>query len=202
MSALLIESHYFPSIAYFHEIIKYDTIVLDDTENFTKQTYRNRAVILGANGKLNLVIPMDHHSKRSMSDIKVNYREGWDRIHRKSIESAYRKSPYFDYYGEEIIETLCRKETSLFAINYDILTTLFELLSLPQKILKKSDVEINDLVNLRNTISPKKKDRLYQFEPYHQVFGSVFTENLSILDLVFSLGPETALYLKSGISSK
>ena len=196
MSSCLIDLQYFPPISYFKEINKFNTVVLNDQENFQKQTYRNRCSILGANGKLNLSIPMNHGSERSMQKIELSYIERWYSIHIKSIESAYRKSPFYDYYADELLACINAQHLTLWDLNYDILSTLIDLISLDVVLEKKSEFKKNIEINLTNKIRPKKPEIIHQTTEYQQVFGDNFTQNLSIIDLIFCTGPEAIMYLQ------
>lgn len=197
MKAILSEAHYFPNISYFAQLIDADVLVLDDTENFQKQTYRNRCEIMGANGILKLIVPMNHRSSREIKKIEVSDTERWQQIHIKSITSAYRRGPFYDYYAEEILNCLDTHTKSLFELNYAIMTCLVESIGLDVSLHLKSEFTVSpdELSDLSNHILAKKQDVNLDYPRYHQVFESGFTPNLSLLDLLFNLGPETLDYL-------
>lgn len=198
MSSILIDLHYLPSISYFSKISKYKTVILEDRENFQRQTYRNRARILGANGSLNLSIPLNHKSARNISKTKISYTDNWSSVHVKSIESAYRRSPFYDYYSEEILLPIQSKKSLLWDLNYDILSILSQILNLECEFKKASDTKekkVFDADDFRNKIKPKKSLFTHETSDYQQVFSKSFTPDLSIIDLIFCTGPESVMYL-------
>lgn len=192
---------YFGPIDYYAEMVKSESLTIEAHENFQKQTYRNRMNILGANGKLMLNIPMLHESPRLIKDIQPSYEYDWQKEHYKSLKSAYRSSPYFEYYEDDLAPFYEKKEKYLFDINLKTLEFINQKLKLDLDIsttesYKKIDIE-NDF---RNQFSAKKNPQ-YQLPEYAQVFDEKFDfiEGLSILDLLFSEGPSAAVYLKNVI---
>lgn len=197
---VLIESQYFPPIAYFAEIASYKRLIINDKELFNKQSYRNRCTILGANGTLDLIAPVSHSSSRKMNKLELNYTDRWCTVHQRSIESAYRRSPYFEYFGEEILSILENKPQKLIDLNIAILSTVFKILEIETDILpasQLSDFEIENCIDLSNQIHPKKNYKNKEIRSYQQVFGKDFIPNLSILDPLFCIGKETINWIKS-----
>ena len=190
---------YFGPIDYFADIVKSENIDLEVCENFQKQSYRSRCNILGANGKLALTIPMEHHSGRSMKDIKPSYDHKWQKEHFKSLRSAYLSSPYFEYYEDEIASFYDKKEKFLLDLN--IKTIEFILSKIKTDTIVNHTEKYNlleDQFDFRNKYSAKKESNIV-FPEYVQVFDEKFgfTPGLSILDILFSEGPHAALYLKN-----
>src|SRR5690606_30225146 len=107
---MIFPAFYFGPISYFAQLIQQDEIQLEAFENYPKQTYRNRCFIQGANGKLRLVIPISHDGVRTFKDIKVSEDYPWRKEHLKSLESAYRSSPYYEYYEDRSEERRVGKE--------------------------------------------------------------------------------------------
>ena len=105
MNSILIESQYIGACSYWNILLKSSAITIDKEEHYTKRSYRNRAHILGANGLLRLSIPLERgkqqHSK--MKDVRISYNERWQDLHWQSFTSAYRRSPFFEYYEDEKI---------------------------------------------------------------------------------------------------
>ncbi|MEL7005978.1 MAG: WbqC family protein [Bacteroidota bacterium] len=99
---LLIEPHYFGNISFYKLIKQYDGIVWEVSDHFLKQTFRNRNVILTANGPLSLVVPVKYGNRTPYKSVSVDYSENWQKKHLRAIQSAYAKSPFFDYYISEI----------------------------------------------------------------------------------------------------
>lgn len=196
--SVTLPSCYFPPISYFLYLEKYTEGQLEIFENFQKQTYRNRAVILGANGKLDLIVPIQHNGKRIMKDLEIAYDFDWQKNHLKSIISAYRRSPYFEFYESQFVPLFEFKPTFLVDLNERILQTIFSILKWEPKldptIAYHKEVEGMDA---RMKFSPKKPFP-YSLTEYIQVFEDrfPFQENLSIFDLICNLGPESMNYIK------
>ncbi len=202
---LLLSTAYFPNIQYFSKIILKESFFIEVYENFPKQTFRNRCQILGPNGVADLIVPVikGRGGKTNTKDIKISYAEDWQRIHYQAIKSNYASAPFFDFYFEDIEPFFNKKYEYLIDFNSDILMTISELLSLDIKInytedfIPLNDVSFNDL---RFALSPKitLPDSTFSPESYIQVFEDrmEFMPNLSILDLIFNLGPESTDYIK------
>ena len=194
---------YFPPIEFYFHFINSEKTIFEKHEHFVKQSYRNRCIILGANGKLDLSIPIIHESNEhiKMSEVKICHNQKWQKLHWKSIESAYRSSPYFEFYEDEIRPLFEIKEEKLIDFNFCCFQILLKITGLENQIaFSESFIKSYDhtFVDLRSTLHPKKKSELV-FSEYHQVFTHKFgfTNNLSVLDLLFNKGPETQDYLLS-----
>lgn len=195
--AVLIELHYFPSIAWFSLVAQGDQIQLEQCEHFQKQTYRNRCRVLGANRVESLVVPLTgKHGKVRITEVLVDYKQRWRENHWRTIESAYRKSPYFEHYAEALHQVLFSKEPTLFELNMRILEACLHWLRLPVPLKRTVQYEthpVPGVLDCRNMVDVKYTSRLEgQFKsiPYQQVFGNNFFENLSIIDLIFCAGPD------------
>ena len=119
MKELVLSTSYFPSISYIRLLNEYEKVSIDIGEHFIKQTHRNRCVISGANGRLNLIVPSEKwKSNTAVRDIRISYSDNWQKLHWKSLESAYRSSPYFEYYEDKLREIVMgEKETYLVDLN-------------------------------------------------------------------------------------
>lgn len=196
-------SCYLPPIVYFKHWITANEIVIDVNEFFVKQTYRNRCTILGADGKLDLIVPIHkRNSKQLMKEVKISYDDNWKKNHWKSIESAYRSSPYFEFYEDEFFGFYHEKNYELLVeFNMDLIRLILKLLKKQDEFeLSKNYVEQTDgVIDFRNEISPKNKS-LNEFKQpeYIQVFSDKlgFQKNLSIIDLLFNEGPNSLAYLQ------
>lgn len=188
---------FFPPIEYFSVILKYDSFLIEDAENYRKQSYRNRTNILTANGVQSLAVPILHHSgKTPIRDVKIDYKTDWQRRHWKSIESAYNNSPFFLYYKDFISPFFQKRYPFLFDYNIEILDVLLHLIAPKKKILftgtYKKDYPPED--DFRELIHPKEAIQqnysLASTHRYTQVFDYKFgfTPHLSILDLLFNEG--------------
>jgi len=197
----IFSSHYLAPIEYYFHLINNKAVVIDIYENYVKQTYRNRCCILSPNGVQNLTIPLVKARQRNRTkNMKISYDDNWRKIHWKSLEAAYRSSPYFEYYEDEFYPFYHDKKYEyLTDFNWDLQQKIIELLSIDLHI-KKSDqyiTEANLTTDYRNSFSPKIESKL-KFTPYIQVFGdrNGFTPNMSILDLLFNEGPNSVNYMK------
>lgn len=176
--------------------------MLESFDNFTKQTYRNRAYIYAANGRLQLNIPVRYTQKNRQlyKDVEIAYDTDWQLIHKRSIESAYRTSAFFEFYEDELIPIYERKEKYLYDFNLKTIDVISQWLQTDfnYKFTKKFEPAPQGLRDKRDLVNAKKQSQI-KFEDYFQVFEDKhgFIENLSVLDLVCNLGPESLIYLSN-----
>lgn len=131
MPTTLLSTAYFPPIQYISKIKNSDNTIIEQWENFGKQSYRNRCIILTANGTMPLVVPVEKaNSKTLIKDLKITYATNWQKNHFKSIESAYKNSPYYDYYIDELMPFFEDKELFLFDYNTKILNTILDIINI------------------------------------------------------------------------
>tara|TARA_B100000287_G_C20544674_1_gene746067 strand:- start:468 stop:1091 length:624 start_codon:yes stop_codon:yes gene_type:complete len=193
-SKIILPTAYFGPISYYSKIIKNDTPLVEINENFVKQTIRNRCYISGSNGKLRLTIPKQKiNNTKSISSIKICYFENWQKNHWNAISSSYNSSPFFTYYKDELNVLFQKKEKYLIDLNNKAQNIILKILQYDKTIQQTSKYEkTGSFIDLRN----------YNWENdiiknYEQVFIEKieFLNNLSILDLIFNLGPESTNYL-------
>ncbi len=205
---ILLSTSYFAPVHYYARFIAHSKVYIEQFEHFNKQTYRNRAVILGGNGPITLIVPVikGRRPKIHVKDIKISYEMNWQRNQWQTIVSAYNSSPYFEYYFDEIKPFFEKKTTYLFDLNQEINETICELLDIENtSILTKNFEQVPKItLNFRETISPKNKtapDSAFQPAEYTQVFSDKFgfTPNLSILDLLFNEGPNSYTILEESL---
>lgn len=177
----------FPSVDFFSTLKTFDILVIDACENYQKRSYRNKYKILTANGPLTLSIPLQKgkNEKQLIKDVKISYEIDWVRNHLETIKSAYGKSAYFDYYFDPMELLLQKNLTYLFDLNGELLVQILEWLNF--------EIEISRSQEFLSATT----DFLNEAKTYPQVFESKFgfTPNLSIIDLMFNMGPESRLYL-------
>jgi len=181
---------YFPSISYLKLLYKFQPCTIDLKENFVKQSIRNRCEIVSANGRLKLIVPIQHNKlvKISSGEIKIDYTERWQTIHCRAIHSAYAHAPYFEDYFPAVKECIMENHNLLCSKNMAILALFGELLDLPfgHHLADAYTKEMKDDFRSYDFFLPEEG-----FKPYQQVFSytKAFEENLSLLDLLFNEGP-------------
>ncbi len=179
-------------------IVQSKSVELQVKGYYQKQTYRNRTSIYGANGTLSLVIPIKKNkTKERLQDQKaeISFEEPWQQNHWKSFVTAYRSSPFFEFYEDELKAIFFNKTKLLVEFNIALLKMLFDWLDIEKSINISSETpEYNRRAN--DLISAKKECSI-GLPNYPQVFNSKlgFIPNLSVLDLIFNLGPESIDYL-------
>lgn len=201
---LLIELHYLPCIQFFVYLASFEKTVIDLSAIYTKQTYRNRCRINGANKIEDLIIPV---KKNKHPHIAIDYGQKWHTKHLRAIQSAYGKAPFFEYYADELFEIFNKKQISLLDLNKELLTKCLEILDLDLELNYSELINLegeNQLYDARNEINPKNtisKNSIYMPESYFQVFGNNFVNNLSIIDLIFCEGPQARHFIQKSCTS-
>lgn len=190
-----------PNLDFFKLLLNKKIVFLEAFENFSRQTFRNRFEIAAANGVQKLVVPIEKSSmpKVLMKDVRISYDEDWQRKHWRAIVSAYNSSPFFLYYQDEFKAVFKYRYEKLVDFNLALLKLFINLLSLgvELKFTTSFDNPVNANMDFRYQFEKKNKNLFQIYPPYYQVFKDKngFIENLSIIDLLFNLGPESKTYL-------
>jgi hypothetical protein len=198
---IILSTQYFGNIEYFTHIHRSKEVLIEVNDHFEKQTLRNRNTILGANGPLHLIVPLVRRGQRiPTKEVKIENEHPWQRLHWRSLESAYRRSAYFEYYEHHFTPFFTEQYDSLLTLNKAILTKLCSLLGVTTSLNYTSSYEksYDDYTDLRIISNPKKHESIeFPKQPYIQVFEerNGFIPNVSILDLLFSEGPRSKDFL-------
>lgn len=197
---IIIHPSYFPSVSHFVAIAKADIVTFEMEDNFQKQTNRNRMYIYSSNGIQLLNVPIKHtkNAHQRTKDVKLETAFDWQKQHFKSLEAAYRTSPFFEYFEDDIAPIFQKKHTFLMDLNLETMSIVSKCLRLEFDYTETDEYfhEVTDKADFRNLINGKKDTAV--LERYTQVFGEKhgYLNNLSILDLLFNEGRYALDYLK------
>ncbi len=216
---LTVKSYYAPCIEYFHLIAKAKKITIDINENYQKQSYRNRCYISNSQGIQKLIVPtINSHKKTIIKDIKIDNKVLWNKVHWKSIATAYGKAPYFIHYENQIAKLYNKKFTFLIDLNLSFIELFLKILKitipisftsqynnsaisldLPKKSFlddekaqgNENSLLVNPKLKIDVEIEKESDPSVSQsfFPKYQQVFGKKFIPNLSIIDALMSSRP-------------
>jgi len=200
-NGVVLPMFYLPPVEYFMALNKYKfDVLIERNEHFPKQTYRNRANIYSPDGILALTVPVVKGSKNHtcIKDVRISYEFNWQRLHWMSLQACYRRSAYFEYYEDDFAPFYENKKTFLFDYNEQLLQLLLKSTKIKSRFSYTETYESGypELIDMRSSLNPQKKSDIDQ-KTYFQVFEEKngFLKNLSIVDLLFNQGPQTANYL-------
>ena len=198
---ILIHPSYFPSISHYIALTQADTVTFEMEDNFQKQTNRNRMYIYSPNGIQLLNVPVKHSAEKhqKFKDVRIENDFGWQKNHFKSLEAAYRTSPFFEYFEDDFRPLFEKKHEFLMDLNLEIFELVNDSLGIHIKAEKTIEFfyKVPNFNDFRHLINGKKDTT--QIEEYTQVFNEKhgFINNLSILDLLFNEGRYAVDYLKN-----
>lgn len=206
---IILSSAYLAPIQYYAHIYADDDIVEDRGENFLKQTYRNRCYIATSQGALALTLPIVHEtvSHIPVGEIRLSDHGNWRRTHWNALQTAYDNSPYFMYYADDFYRIYQRSYEYLVDFNEAFEKLILDILMIsctPKVTYTYIVPPFNKAIDLREIISPKvslERDPYFIQTPYYQIFApkTGFLPNLSIVDLLFNLGPESRIVLRNSL---
>ncbi len=208
--SLVFPALYNGPVNYYARLVRQKEIVLEQHDNYSKQTYRNRCMIMGPNGVIALSIPVIklHGSKTHVKDIRIDYDSHWNKIHWKSLVASYASSPFFEYLSDELSPFYEKRYEFLIDLNHQLVDHTLRHLGLNIPVsCSVSFTGVSSERDPRHFIHPKKDQAVadpgFRPEAYHQVFSDRlgFQSNLSILDLIFNEGPGALNYLQRSIKT-
>ncbi|MDD4032261.1 MAG: WbqC family protein [Bacteroidales bacterium] len=206
---MYLSTAYFPPVSWFAAYVYAHEVVIEDAEHYLKQTYRNRCRIYSAGGPMDLSVPVVHRSEsRNIRSVEISYTSDWQKQHARALESAYRRSPFYEFYLDDLQWVFTSREKYLFDLNEKIIQRLVDIIGLPSHWKFSGEYHppvTEEKTDLRYAIHPKSRCAVpvpgYEAPVYTQVFEEShgFYPDLSILDLLFHCGPDTATVLRSSI---
>lgn len=218
---VLLTTAYFPPIEYLAAIanecrfnpgmteVEPAVVYIEACEHYVKQSWRNRCRFYAADGAQTLNFPVCHEDfGKPISQMRIDWKTDWLTRHERAIISAYRTSPYFEYYQDELFAILDSRPELMLDFNTQILKFFLRKTGIPADIRFTSEweavtIEGHKVTDLREAIHPKRPNSILKDlgleRPYWQVFSPKhgFIPGLSIMDLLFNEGPDSICYLKN-----
>ena len=200
MNTVLLSSAYLPPVSFFTAINSGGDVLIEQYDNYCKQTYRNRCRIATSAGIQTLTIPVVKSTspKQLMKDVRISDHGEWRHQHWNALESAYMNSPFFMYYQDDFRPFYEKKYEFLIDFNTELTLLILKLAGIdkPVKLTESYGKNGQNLTDLRQMVNPGTAEP-QDCRPYWQVFKEKygFLANLSAVDLLFNMGPEFPLYL-------
>lgn len=196
---VLLSTTYFGPVQWYQKLNRADEAWIERQETFQKQTYRNRCLIATTQGVQALTVPVDRSSAVQIKDVRISDHGDWRRLHWNALQSAYGESPFFEYYEDDLRPFFERRWTFLLDFNEEIRQKVCELIDIRPSVRYTDNYAKSVSHNYRDAIQPKHPapDADFQPRPYYQVYRQKhgFLPNLSILDLLLNMGPESIFWL-------
>ena len=201
MKEALLSTTYFGPVQWYQKLYRAEHVQIEQWESFQKQTYRNRCLIATTNGIQALTFPVERGTSPLIKDIRISDHGNWRHLHWNALQSAYGESPFFEYYQDDIRPFFEKRWTFLLDFNEEIRQKMCELIDIQPQVSFTDEFKTDGfaLMDYRSAINPKHPEPDADFlpKPYYQVYQQKhgFLSNLSILDLLFNMGPESIFYL-------
>lgn len=207
---LLLAAAYLGPVDFYARLYGCNKVCIEQWDHYVKQTYRNRCRILAAGGVVQtLTVPVvkPEYEKMPYKDIRISDHGNWRHLHWQALVSAYRNSPYFEYYEEDFLPFYTRKYDFLLDFNLSLQEMICKLIGIETDVELTSHyidaAEAKFYWDYREIADPGRKDCTINVGPYYQVFPTSegFQPNLSIVDLLFNMGPESLIVLRDANSA-
>jgi hypothetical protein len=205
LKTIVSDYQYFPSVTIVSALTNVKHIHFDSYETYQKGGFRNRCEVLGANGVVQLIIPLagGRTQKGLISEVKIDYREDWPKSHFRTLLSCYNRSAFFEYYRDGLERIFQSRTTWLVDWNMACFEWLLSALKLDVQVGKtgafKKEYASAEYWDLRGVLNPANRN-LPGIKPvqYSQVFEQEgrFIAGLSVLDLLFCEGPGATIILQ------
>ncbi len=192
-----------PPLNVWFYILKADKLLIETSEHYQKRSFRNKFFSLSAQGVQSFSIPLrkGKHQQKSIREIEIAYDEDWVTRLERHVRTNYGSAPYFSYYFDSFIKIAQSRYIYLFELNLAWLNYINSALKLDITIeftsdyisvYPEADIDIRVLSTSQTNLSK------YQGIVYEQVHSDRqgFTPNLSIVDALFCLGPQTKTLLR------
>ncbi len=201
MSDCILSSAYLAPVSYYAQMMRHGHVWLEVMDHYQKQSYRNRCIIADANGPLSLTIPIEkpQPGHNLMRDIRISDHGRWRHLYWNALRSAYQNSPFFEYYADDFAPFYERQWNFLVDFNEELQHVVCQLMDIEPMVQRTEQymaVPSEGIDDLRELIHPRLQSTLPP-KPYYQVFRHKlgFLSDLSIIDLLFNMGPEGQLTL-------
>ena len=201
-SKVLLSTTYFGPVQWYQKLHRAENVIIEQWESFQKQTYRNRCLIATTNGVQALTVPVEK-SAECIKDIRISDHGNWRHLHWNALQSAYGESPFFEYYQDDIRPFFEKRWIYLLDFNEAIRQKMCELIDIQPQVTYSTEYVADSkpmgIDDFRTAINPKHpaQDDDFETKTYYQVYQMKhgFLSNLSVLDLLFNMGPESIFYL-------